>query len=542
MSSIRPQPSSGAISQFSFQFEDTSIGYVSAASDTALYELGDANENEYPSGTTLGIIIAALVLSVFLSALDITIVATAIPRITDEFHGLDKAAWYGSAFFLTSGSFQAAWGKAYKYFDLKWTFLASIVVFELGSLLCGVAPNSDALIVGRAIAGVGCAGMGTGGYIIVAYVVEPAKRPSYTGIMGFSYCFASVVGPLIGGAITTSTTWRWCFYINLPVTVLMILFFFRTPPAAKPTPASWKEKFLQADLIGVALIMDALISNSLAMQYGGQTKPWNSSTVIGLLVGFVLIIAVFGVWEWYSGERAMIIPRLITQRHIGFGSIFAFFFGGSYFLVIYYLPIYFQSIDNASPIISGVDTLPLILAATVSVIFAGIFITKTAIAIVGSSLLYTLDIGTGTGNWIGYQIIGALGWGAGFQIPMIISQGFAKPEDIPSITAIVLFFLNVGGGLLINAAQSAFVNRIIAVIPSSAPEVNPALVIITGTTEIRSVFSEDQIPGILVAYMAGIKVEFALALAACGISFIVSFLGGWKRLNPEVAKSIGVAA
>lgn len=152
--------------------------------------------------------------------------ATAIPKITNEFNGLDKAAWYGSAFFLTSGSFQASWGKAYRYFDMKWTFIVSIAVFELGSLLCGVAPNSDAFIVGRAIAGSGVAGMGTGGYIIVAYVVEPAKRPTYTGIMGLSYCFASVLGPLVGGAITTSTTWRWCFYINLPVGAVSLSIFF----------------------------------------------------------------------------------------------------------------------------------------------------------------------------------------------------------------------------------------------------------------------------------------------------------------------------
>lgn len=155
--------------------------------------------------------------------------ATAIPKITNEFHGLDKAAWYGSAFFLTSGSFQASWGKAYRYFDMKWTFITSIAVFELGSLLCGVAPNSDAFIVGRAIAGSGVAGMGTGGYIIVAYVVEPAKRPTYTGIMGLSYCFASVLGPLVGGAITTSTTWRWCFYINLPVGAVSSPLFFCSP-------------------------------------------------------------------------------------------------------------------------------------------------------------------------------------------------------------------------------------------------------------------------------------------------------------------------
>ncbi|KAI0201520.1 major facilitator superfamily domain-containing protein [Astrocystis sublimbata] len=472
-------------------------------------------KEEYPQETRLVLIVLALALSVFLSALDITIVATAIPKITDEFHGLDKAAWYGSAFFLTSGSFQASWGKAYRYFDMKWAFMASIAVFELGSLICGVAPNSDAFIVGRAIAGSGVAGMGTGGYTIIAYVVEPSKRPTYTGIIGLSYCFASVLGPLVGGAITTSTTWRWCFYINLPIgaiTIIIITLFFHTPKAAKPTEASWKEKFLQADFVGVALVLGALVSYSLATQYGGQTKPWNSGTVVGLLVT-----------------------------------------AGSYFLTIYYLPIYFQSIDNASPILSGVDTLPLIIASTVGVLGAGLFITHTGHAIplrvasavigtVGSGLIFTLDIGTSTGKWIGYQIIAAIGWGAGFQIPVIVSQALSDPEDIPSITAIILFSLNVGSGLLINAAQSAFVNRIIVTLPTSAPGVNPSLVISTGTLQLRSVFSEEQIPGILMAYMAGIKTAFAIALAACGLSVFVSVLGQWKRLNPEQVKGGGAMA
>ncbi|KAF2971904.1 hypothetical protein GQX73_g1746 [Xylaria multiplex] len=514
---------------------------------------------EYPKGVRLALIVTALALSIFLSALDITIVATAIPKITDEFHGLDKASWYGSAFFLTSGSFQASWGKAYKYFDIKWTFLSAIVVFELGSLLCAVAPNSNALIVGRAIAGAGSAGMTPGGYIIIAYVVEPVKRPTYTGIIGLSYCLASVVGPLVGGAITTTTTWKWCFYINLPVgavTVFIVLFFFRTSSIVKPITATWTEKFLQADFVGVALILGALVSYSLATQYGGKTEAWNSSTIIGLLVGFVLLVAVFAAWEWHAGERAMIVPRLLMQRHVATGSLFAFFFAGSYFLTIYYLPIYFQTVDGASPIISGVDTLPLIIASAVAVISAGLFISKTGYAVpvqvasaiittVGAGLLLTLNLGTPTGNWIGYQIIAALGWGAGFQIPVTICQALAKPTDIPSLTAIILFFLNIGGGLLINGAQSALVNTLISTLPTSAPDVDPSLLISTGALEIRSVFPEEQIPGILEAYMkvlitgcsdGGIGSELAKQFAARGYQVYATV-----RTPSKAASLVGVS-
>lgn len=353
---------------------------------------------------------------------------------------------------MTNGGFQSSWGKAYKYFPLKITFLLSIFVFELGSLICGVAPSSTALIVGRAIAGLGAAGIGTGAYTIIAFVAEPKKRPMFTGIIGVSYGIASVVGPLIGGVFSDKVSWRWCFYINLPIggaSVLIILLFFHTPSAAKPVAASWKEKLLQMDLVGTAMIMGALVSYILVLQYGGQTKAWDSSVVIGLIVGLVVMLIAFGVWEYYQGERAMVVPRLFKKRKVGISCIYAFFFAGSYFLVIYYLPIYFQSVDNVSPTMSGVNNLPLILSVTLAMISSGIIISATgvatpikvsgaAIAIIASGLLYTLDIDTSTGKWIGYQILGGVGWGIAFQVPIIVGQGNAKPRDISSVTAMIL--------------------------------------------------------------------------------------------------------
>jgi MFS family permease len=138
-----------------------------------------------------------------------TIVATAIPKITDQFRSLDDISWYGSAFFMTLGGFQSMWGKAYKYFPLKLTFLIAIFIFELGSLICGVAPNSLTFIIGRAIAGVGAAGIGSGAYTIVAFAAEPKKRATYTGTLGAAYGVAAVAGPLVGGVLTDKASWRW---------------------------------------------------------------------------------------------------------------------------------------------------------------------------------------------------------------------------------------------------------------------------------------------------------------------------------------------
>jgi MFS family permease len=353
---------------------------------------------------------------------------------------------------MTNGGFQSSWGKAYKYFPLKTSFLMSIFVFEIGSLICAVAPNSTTLIVGRAINGLGAAGIGTGAYTIIAFIAEPQKRAMFTGTIGISYGIASVAGPLIGGVFADKVSWRWCFCINLPIgglSALIILLSFRNPSSAEPVQATWRETFLQMDPIGIMMIMGAIVSYMLALQYGGQTEPWNSSEVIGLIIGFVVISVVFGIWELHQDERAMVVPRLLKKRTVGMSCIYVFFFAGPYYLVIYYLPIYFQSVDNATPTMSGVYNLPLIIAVTASMISSGIFISKTglaipvkicgaAIAIISAGLLNTLNTNTSTGKWIGYQILGGVGWGIAFQVPIIVGQSKADPKDMSSITATVL--------------------------------------------------------------------------------------------------------
>lgn len=349
------------------------------------------------------------------------------------------------------GGFQSSWGKAYKYFSLKATFITTVFLFEIGSLICGVAPNSIALIVGRAISGVGGAGISTGGTTIIAFCAEPKKRPKLMGLLGATYGIAAVAGPLLGGAFSHGVTWRWCFYINLPIgglAVGVIWIFFHLPSAAKIIEADWKEKILQMDPVGVVLAMGSIICFILALQYGGVTHPWNSGVVIGLLVAFVVLLIIMGVWEYFQGEYAMLVPRLFKRRSLWPGAIFQFFFAGFYFLLLYYLPIYFQSIAGADPIQSGIDNLPMVITVSIFVLAGGITVSKTghampfmalgaALATVATGLLFTLDVDTPSAKWIGYQIIAGAAIAFPFQNSLNIAQANADPQDISTVTSIL---------------------------------------------------------------------------------------------------------
>jgi hypothetical protein len=243
-----------------------------------------------------------------------------------------------------------------------------------------------------------------------------------------------------------------CFFINLPIgglSALTILLTFKAPQAVTVVDATFKEKLLHMDFIGTALIMGASLALLLALQYGGVTHAWNSSLVVGLLVGSCFMVLVLVITEIWLGERAMLTPRLLRQRTVWVNGIWGFFFAGSYFVTLYYLPIYFQSIDNVSPIASGVRNIPLIIMFSIFTFASGKAITKTGVAApylvfgsgivtIAAGLLYTLDVGTPPGKWIGYQILAGFGYGIALQVSIIIAQAFSAPSDIAPTTAIII--------------------------------------------------------------------------------------------------------
>ena len=263
------------------------------------------DDSKYPGGGKLAVLTFGLCMATFVVALDNTIIATAIPKITTVFDSLNDVGWYGSSYLLTTTSLQPSFGKVYTYFNIKWTYLSALLIFELGSIICAAAKNSVMLIVGRSIAGAGAAALFSGGMTIVGYSVALRKRALYISLLSSMFGISSVVGPLLGGVLTDKASWRWCFWINLPfggVALFTVFFFFKNPERPH-TGMTFREKISQIDLGGAFLLICGIVCLLLALQWGGTTYPWHDSKIWGCILGFGLIIACFIALQFKLGPR-----------------------------------------------------------------------------------------------------------------------------------------------------------------------------------------------------------------------------------------------
>jgi MFS family permease len=296
---------------------------------------------EYPSGLKVYLIIISLCLSIFLVALDQTIIAPALGAITAQYGSVKDIGWYGASYLLTSTALQPLYGTIYRLFDIKLAFLGAVALFELGSLVSAVAPSSVAFIIGRAIAGLGTAGIFSGSIVIMSYTLPLRRRPLMFGFFGGMWGIASVAGPLLGGVFTDHVTWRWCFYVNLPIggaaMVVVFLFLDITGAASDDHTGSFVSRILQLDLLGAGILIPAIVMLLLALQWGGAEYPWNDSRIIGLFVGAGVMILLFAWIEHWQQDKGLLPPRFFKNRDVFCSMMFSFFFGACFFAMIYYL-------------------------------------------------------------------------------------------------------------------------------------------------------------------------------------------------------------
>ncbi|KAF2242512.1 efflux pump antibiotic resistance protein [Trematosphaeria pertusa] len=501
---------------------------------------------------SLALVTLSLALGTFLIALDTTIVGIAIPTITTQFHSLDDIAWYGSAYLITLTALQPSFGRIYKLYSVKNTYLACVAVFEVGSIICASAPRSAVFIVGRAIAGCGAAGLFQGALNIITNTVPLQKRPQYMGIVISVFGISACVGPVLGGAFTQGVSWRWCFWVNVPIgafTFFLVLIFLKHKED-KPHPGTILEQMKQLDPIGAATIIAAVCCLFLALQWGGHSKPWKSATIIGLFIGFGMLFFFFCFAQYKMGENATTPLRVLRQRSILFGALFLFSSAMSAYVYGYYLPIYFQSIKGSSPTKSGLQFMALALPQIFALILAGALTTKwghyvpymivgTAINVVGSGFLITLDTDTPTLKWAAYMVVTGIGTGIGVNLPYTAVQVVLPEIDIPLGNAISQFAYQLGASIGLAVGQTLFLNQLTSELSKRTSLVSPAAVIAAGASDLQRLAPTPELLRILLeSYASAIRHALIFALAVVCLAFAFTF--GMEHRNVKTAAEKGI--
>ena len=316
--------------------------------------------------------------SIFLYALDATVVADIQPVIVKEFDSIADLSWLSNAFLLAATATNMVWGRIYGHFNSKWFYIFNVALFEIGSAICGAAPNMAAMIVGRAICGIGGAGLYVGCMTLIAVTTTMRERPLYISGTGFTWGLGIVLGPIIGGAFDRSSVgWRWAFYINLFIGGVFAPAYIFLLPSVDPRPGvPFKERAGEIDYVGIVLQTGALTTFFLALNWGGSTYPWNSGTIIGLFVACGLLFILLGIqqsWAIFTTVRRRIIPvHFFRSRTVLILFSVTAASGASAFIPIYFVPIFFQFTQGDSALVAGVRLLPLIMVMVFCVFVNGV--------------------------------------------------------------------------------------------------------------------------------------------------------------------------
>ncbi|KAI8054244.1 major facilitator superfamily domain-containing protein [Syncephalis plumigaleata] len=478
-------------------------------------------------------VLIGLSLAVLLSALDQTIVATALPKIATELNGFEQVPWVGTAYLLTSTACQPLYGRFSDIFGRRVVILFAIVLFLLGSLGCGLAWSMISLIVFRALAGVGGAGLLALVMVILTDITSPKRCSQLQGAIGAVYALASVLGPLTGGLFTDHLTWRWAFYINLPVgaiTILVIILALHLPSI----PGSSKAKLLRVDWLGSLLVIATNVLFLLPTSWGGQEYPWRHPLIISLYAGGAALLGITIWWEgWgcerYGKKKPLITARLFKQPEIVAIFVNVFAMGWVFFGLVYYFPMYYQMIYHYSATKSGFALIPLILTVAVcsflSCVVAARFLSRPWIfqVLIGGAMLMLLasccilqlvgrtNIGALTLEMIATTMAG-IGVGFNIQISVMAAQTYAGRKDMATATSLVTFFRVVGGVFGI-AVMGAVLNNSVGNISSSLSSESTT----TKVTDFTELSDEAR-----QAYLHGFRQVYMLLIPAASISMIAA--------------------
>ncbi|KGO50936.1 Major facilitator superfamily domain, general substrate transporter [Penicillium expansum] len=416
------------------------------------------------------IILTALCAAVFVAALDVTIITTALPSITAHFQSSSAYTWIGSSYILANTATVPAWGKLSDIWGRKPLLLVATFIFFGGSLICAVGDTIALFLFGRAVQGLGAAGLITLVNICVSDLFSLRDRGLYFGLISVVWALASGVGPVLGGVFTEKASWRWCFWINLPISGLVFLLLWFTLKLETPNTPIWSG-LKAVDWTGCLFVIGSTIMLLLGLDFGGVTHPWNSATVICLIVFAGVLLGLFVVNEWKM-VKYPVIPLVLFNHRSGVASFLVCFCHGYIFMgEAYYLPLYFQAVLGSSPIMSGVYILPFVLSITVSAASTGLFIQKTGVYVsamwlglvtmtLGVGLLINLEVTVNWGKIMGFQLIAGIGIGLNFEGPLLALQAIVGAENAATATATIGFIRTLSTAISVIIGTVVFQNQI----------------------------------------------------------------------------------
>ncbi|CAG8595335.1 5854_t:CDS:2 [Ambispora leptoticha] len=504
----------------------------------------------------IAFLFVGLVLACFLAGLDGTIISTALPRIASDFSALDQYSWVVNAYLLTYNACQPLYGKFSDIFGRKNTLVFAVLVFLGGSAGCGASNSMDLLLFFRAIAGTGGAGIISLVLIIISDIFPLEERPKYQAIIWATFGLSSVLGPLLGGTFVDHLSWRWDFYMNLPlgaITIAATTFFLRL--SFKST--TLRDKLARIDYLGSIFIVMCVITFLLPTSWGGISYAWNSIPVISLYCSSAVFLAIFIFIEFRIAVEPIVPGHIFKSLTVCAVFITNFFTGAAFFSVIFYGPLYYQAIHGQSATSSGFNLLPLTLGLVIFSMLTGMMVTKVpggyrtfiwfgkVLIVVGEGLLCTLDQNTSVVKQVFYLLIIGIGLGFELQMCLLAVQSASAEKDMAIVTALAGFFQSIGGGIGVAAASSIFANEIKSnLLNEVSPELLTPQVIDIVENRITDVIilSEPVYSQIIQVYVLSLQSVFRVNTVFAGIALISSlFIGKQKYVDSKESQPHMVA-